>query len=1029
MAEVEIINDISKKNKLKDDENFLSKKDFTIIEKIDANKYKDNLDSKNDNLNMNMNITSVENKENIDDTNIIANTEVKNNDKKFNIKTNSVLQEKLKKIFLDREKRKFEYNKQEIPENLKYHSDSTSSDKEMKNENNKKCNEDKKIYVMKRHNSNMLKNLKENDIKTVNYKDKVNNSPNNEDNISKDNNQKLNNKRIKSFNQKIIDNYLTEITKKEKDENDEKKQNKKTAVLKDIIEKLKTKKIEKNELCKKENEERIKEVSKNMDERKKEREKTLKKEINEKDKINNKNTKPKNMIPTRDKKRNYKSKNLSKNENFLLPHKTYRDENDDEINSFNFYNKTKRNNSISKPLRDNKKEETIKSKNDTIFNRKKKTNSIDITFHDLNKNKKIESIISIEANNTLSTTNKNLQDTKNTNNTINIYKPKKPALAKAGSRLKIDIPSIPSFNKITSQMKTNFFKNNRSTKNIFSRKTKYNFNGKNIGKIPYVKKSQLMNINNMNNTLGDINNDSMIVGNNNNTSCLDINNVNNLNSSFDSLMKNNNDALYGLNLNNNFYNNNMNLLTGRITHTSFLNNFNNNYENFNRNNLTQMQLFNYNNRNTNFSTFYNNSNQFVEKNNNSKNYSSLNIEDLLILEEKLYEIIKSLNNTKMIHNECFEFWNYYFNCSLYCKLEKLFTNMYESNEIRICINYLLMTVLICYDYSFNINIINNSFRIVDNLLRLNRENLIFIFQYILTKISTDSRDNIWVIKLKDLVNSILNMNRKEYDNMNIIDKISYNSRIIMQNLSFLLQTYKTENNIFIFNFLQNLHTKNYEDIDIFFREKIFRVENINGSVLASIFLKENHTFKTEPAPYLKTINRKPYSLILDLDETLVHFKINPDLPNEGVLRVRPGIIEFLESVDKYYELIIFTAATQEYADLLIDAVEDNKIYFEHRLYRQHTVIIGNDFVKDLSRVGRPLDKIAIVDNMPQNFRLQKENGINIKAFWGEEAYDTALIDLGKILVNIAKDKGDIRNGIKKYKDEILKKVTSNISKH
>ena len=86
-------------------------------------------------------------------------------------------------------------------------------------------------------------------------------------------------------------------------------------------------------------------------------------------------------------------------------------------------------------------------------------------------------------------------------------------------------------------------------------------------------------------------------------------------------------------------------------------------------------------------------------------------------------------------------------------------------------------------------------------------------------------------------------------------------------------------------------------------------------------------------------------------------------------------------------------------------------------------------MKDLSRVGRPLDKIAIVDNMPQNFRLQKENGINIKAFWGEEVYDTALIDLGKILVNIAKDGGDIRDGIYKYKDEILKKVTSNISKH
>jgi len=36
----------------------------------------------------------------------------------------------------------------------------------------------------------------------------------------------------------------------------------------------------------------------------------------------------------------------------------------------------------------------------------------------LNKNKKIESIISIEANNTLSTTNKNIQDTKKSINFI-----------------------------------------------------------------------------------------------------------------------------------------------------------------------------------------------------------------------------------------------------------------------------------------------------------------------------------------------------------------------------------------------------------------------------------------------------------------------------------------------------------------------------------------------------------------------------------------------------------------------------------
>ena len=61
--------------------------------------------------------------------------------------------------------------------------------------------------------------------------------------------------------------------------------------------------------------------------------------------------------------------------------------------------------------------------------------------------------------------------------------------------------------------------------------------------------------------------------------------------------------------------------------------------------------------------------------------------------------------------------------------------------------------------------------------------------------------------------------------------------------------------------------------------------------------------------------------------------------------------------------------------------------------------------------------------------MQKENGINNKAFWGEEVFDTSLIDSAPIFINIAKEDGDIINELAKYKDEIVKKVTSNISKH
>ena len=67
--------------------------------------------------------------------------------------------------------------------------------------------------------------------------------------------------------------------------------------------------------------------------------------------------------------------------------------------------------------------------------------------------------------------------------------------------------------------------------------------------------------------------------------------------------------------------------------------------------------------------------------------------------------------------------------------------------------------------------------------------------------------------------------------------------------------------------------------------------------------------------------------------------------------------------------------------------------------------------------------------MPQNFRLQKQNGITIKPFYGDDYNDTALYDLLPILKHIAEEGNDVRVGLAKYRDEIVKKITSNISKH
>ena len=39
-----------------------------------------------------------------------------------------------------------------------------------------------------------------------------------------------------------------------------------------------------------------------------------------------------------------------------------------------------------------------------------------------------------------------------------------------------------------------------------------------------------------------------------------------------------------------------------------------------------------------------------------------------------------------MENECFEYWNYYYNSSICSQIEKIFTNQLDSNVVRISIN-------------------------------------------------------------------------------------------------------------------------------------------------------------------------------------------------------------------------------------------------------------------------------------------------------------------------------------------------------
>ena len=160
---------------------------------------------------------------------------------------------------------------------------------------------------------------------------------------------------------------------------------------------------------------------------------------------------------------------------------------------------------------------------------------------------------------------------------------------------------------------------------------------------------------------------------------------------------------------------------------------------------------------------------------------------------------------------------------------------------------------------------------------------------------------------------------------------------------------------------------------------------------------------------------------------MLHFKIDKKTKNnnKGVIQLRPWLNEFLSEIKPYYEIIAFSNGDKKYTELILNAIDKNKIFFDNKLNRNNCIIMNNDFVKDISILKKDINKIIIVDNLVQNYRLHLENGINIKSFYGE-INDKILLELKKILIKIAKLGGDTRTGIKYFRDDIINKVSSNV---
>ena len=230
----------------------------------------------------------------------------------------------------------------------------------------------------------------------------------------------------------------------------------------------------------------------------------------------------------------------------------------------------------------------------------------------------------------------------------------------------------------------------------------------------------------------------------------------------------------------------------------------------------------------------------------------------------------------------------------------------------------------------------------------------------------------------------------------------------------------------------------YLDDDIIFNKfNYYLTKNKNALSLINNQIIKPNDYLNINSNLNKNIKNNKKTLILDLDETLVHssFKpINynnilhkPDIfltinfrnndHNVYVLK-RPYVHEFLKEMNKIFNIIIFTASVKEYANPLLNTLDTEKV-IQQRYFREDCCIgPTGKFVKDLKILNMNLKDLILVDNNPISYSYNRSNGIPIKT-WHYDKTDQELIKLIPVLQFLA-NVNDVRDYIPKLveNDEI-----------
>ena len=375
----------------------------------------------------------------------------------------------------------------------------------------------------------------------------------------------------------------------------------------------------------------------------------------------------------------------------------------------------------------------------------------------------------------------------------------------------------------------------------------------------------------------------------------------------------------------------------------------------------------------------------------------INLQDLIKIEEILVSLIEKVTHKESASEECENWWRITDENSI-IRIDSLFKKPEVKQGLReaVILEAVGVTTVEYLDHSALAN--EKTRNALIEMLEIIHQNILVLIDIVLHRLPNSYSTNSWAVKLQILTYQKRKIKCSKYENVNLLQQ--QNSKI-KEKIQEMTHEHTNPGAVL---------TKSVRSLLFLIIQVVREIENFEV-ILARDKLKNAICEEIEPpllnttesidydgelpsvtVPFLPPLRSPKYTLVLDLDETLVHYF---ELAGEGNFMVRPGCKEFLEEASKHYEVVIFTAALQDYADWVLDQIDEPGC-ISFRLYRQHAIPAGNYYIKDLSRIGRDLSKVIIVDNVAENFQVQPDNGILIRS-WFDDPSDNALMELLPLL--------------------------------